>query len=113
MATNDITISASNSAQHEQQQHDPVRFAIASIVFAGGGIPTIRIENENTGEISAMTPRAIAMDQHIVNHMTPEDALLVGLWYGKEQAKETHDLNVQELLKSEANAALEKEEVAA
>lgn len=97
----------------EQQANTPVRFAIASIVFGRGGVATIRIENENTGEIVEMTPRAIAMDEHIIRHMTPEDALLVGLWYGKEQAKETHELNAQELLKSEANEALEKEEATA
>lgn len=97
----------------EQQQHDPVRFAIAAIAFASGGIPTIHIENENTGEIAAMTPESAAMDNHIIRHMTPEHALLVGLWCGKQQAKRTHDLNARELLKSEVNAALEKEEVAA
>jgi hypothetical protein len=83
-----------NAAQHvEQQQNDPVRFAIASIVFAGCGIPTIRIENENTGEITAMTPESAAMDDHIIRHMTPEDALLVGLWCGKQQAKRTYEFS--------------------
>lgn len=77
----------------EQQQNDPVRFAIAAIAFASGGIPTIHIENENTGEITAMTPESAAMDNHIIRHMTPEHALLVGLWCGKQQAKRTHEFH--------------------
>lgn len=70
----------------EQQPNAPVHYAIASIIFGPGGVATtIRIENESTGEVAAMTPRSIAMDKHIIRHMTPEDALMVGLWCGKEQ----------------------------
>lgn len=89
MATNDSITSTSTTA--------PVRFAIASIVFGGGGVATIRIENESTGEVAAMTPGAIAKAEHIIRGMTPEDALMVGLWCGKEQAKRTEKLNAQEI----------------
>ena len=93
MANNDITTSANT----EQKPSAPVRFAIASIVFGGDGMATIGIENESTGESAAMTPDAIAKDKHIINGMTPEDALMVGLWLGKNQAKRTEELNAQEL----------------
>ena len=93
MANNDITTSAST----EQQPSAPVRFAIAAIVFGpGGAATTIRIENESTGEVFAMTPIAIAMDKHIIKQMTPEDALMVGLWCGKNQKLETNKLNALE-----------------
>ena len=75
----------------------PARYSIASIVFGGDGMATIGIENESTGESAALTPDAIAKDKHIINDMTPEDALLVGLWLGKNQAKKTEELNAQEL----------------
>lgn len=104
-------MATSNST--EQQADTPAHYAIDSIIFGGGGVATIRIENESTGEVAAMTPEAIARDDHIIRGMTPEDALMVGLWCGKERAKRTNELNTQEMLKSEANEALEKEGVAA
>lgn len=94
MATNDITTTAGDSAE---QPNSPVRFAIASIIFTSGGIPTIRIENEETGEVIAMTPREAAMNAHIIGNMTPEDALMIGHWQGREQERETNKLNAQEL----------------
>jgi hypothetical protein len=62
------------------------RYSIASILMDGDIV--MRIENELTGEIVVMPVTEIALNADIIKRMTPEDALLVGVWYGHQRVKE-------------------------
>jgi hypothetical protein len=70
----------------EQQPGTPAHYAIAAIVM--GNEITMHIENESTGEAVVKTVAEIINNSNIIKHMTPEDALSVGVWHGEQRRRE-------------------------
>ena len=72
-------------------------YAIDSVLM--GKQTTFHIKKILTGDVIVCTATEAAQDTGMVSGMSPEDACLIGMWFGKDQSKSAIEYLTQEINK--------------